>query len=121
MKENPVLEKSFAFALRIVKLYKYLCDERAEYVLSKSALTAGTHVGKHVKEALSGESRQVFIGEMAVALKKASETEYWLELLRAAGYLDEKAFVSINADCQELIKLLTSIVKTSKSGSIENV
>lgn len=114
MKDNPVLEKSFAFALRIVKLYKYLGEDKTEYVLSKAVLTAGTHVGKHVKEAGSGESRQVFISEMATALKKATETEYWLELLRAAEYLDEKAFVSINNDCQELIRLLTSIVKTSK-------
>ncbi|HEX8734255.1 MAG TPA: four helix bundle protein [Pyrinomonadaceae bacterium] len=115
MKDNPILEKSFAFALRLVKLYKYLCEEKAEYVLSKAVLTSGTNVGKHVKEALSGETRQVFVGEMAVALKKASETEYWLELLRAADYLDEKAFASINGDCQELMRLLTSIVKTSKS------
>lgn len=115
MKDNPVLEKSFAFALRIVKLYKYLGEDKTEYVLSKSVLTSGTHIGKHVKEATSGESRQVFVSEMAIALKKASETEYWLELLRAADYLDEKAFTSIVADCQELMRLLTSIVKTSKS------
>lgn len=121
MKDNPVLEKSFAFALRIVKLYKYLCEEKQEYVLSKSALIAGTHIGKHVKEATGAESRRVFASEMAIALKKASETEYWLELLRASDYLDEKAFVSINSDCRELLKLLTSIVKTTKSGVAENV
>lgn len=115
MKDNPVLEKSFAFALRIVKLYKYLGEDKTEYVLSKSVLTAGTHIGKHVKEALNGESRNAFISEMAIALKRASETEYWLELLHQADYLDEKAFISINNDCQELIRLLTSIVKTSKS------
>jgi len=115
MKDNPVLEKSFAFALRIVKLYKYLGEDKTEYVLSKSVLTSGTHIGKHVKEALHGESRSVFVSEMAIALKKASETEYWLELLRASEHLDEKAFVSINNDCQELMRLLTSIVKTSKS------
>lgn len=115
MKDNPVSDKSFAFALRIIKLYKYLCDEKTEYVLSKAVLSSGTNIGKHVKEALSGESRQVFISEMAIALKKASETEYWLELLRAADYLDEKAFSSISEDCQELIRMLTSIVKTSKT------
>ena len=114
MKDNPIQEKSFAFALRIVKLYKYLGEDKTEYVLSKAVLTSGTHIGKHVKEASSGESRQVFFSEMATALKKASETEYWLELLRAAEYLDEKAFASINDDCQELMRLLTSIVKTSK-------
>ena len=116
MKENPVLEKSFAFALRVVKLYKYLCEEKSERVLSRSALVAGTNVGRHVKAAARSESEQAFADEMAAALKKAAETEYWLELLRAADYLEEKPFVSISADCGELIGLLTSIVKTSKTG-----
>lgn len=115
MSQSIVKEKSFAFALRIIKLYKFLCEEKIEYVLSKAVLTSGTHIGKHVREALSGESRQVFVSEMAIALKKASETEYWLELLRAGNFLDEKAFVSISGDCQELMRLLTSIVKTSKT------
>ena len=116
MKENnPILEKSFAFALRIVKLYKYLCEEKREYVMSKQVLLSGTYTGAHVKEALNGESKSVYINEMAIALRKASETEYWLELLHQAEYLDEKPFVSINSDCTELIKLLTAIVKTSKS------
>lgn len=118
MSHSLVMEKSFSFALRIIKLYKYLCDEKTEYVLSKAVLNSGTNIGKHVKEALSGESRQVFITEMAVALKKVSETEYWLELLRTGDYLDEKAFSSINEDCQELIRILTSIVKTSKSQTV---
>jgi len=118
MKDNPVLIKAFAFALRIIKLYKFLCDEKNEYVMSKAVLSSGTNIGKHVKEALSGESRQVFVTEMAIALKKSSETEYWIELLRAADYLDEKAFVSINDDCQELIRMLTAIVKTSKSQAV---
>lgn len=115
MKENVVLEKSFAFALRIVKLYKYLHEEKNEFVLSRQVLTAGTHVGKHVKEATSGESRQTFVAEMATAYKRASETEYWLELLRQADYLDEKAYLSISDDCRELLRLLTSIVKTTRS------
>jgi four helix bundle protein len=118
MKDNPILIKAFAFALRIIKLYKYLCDEKQEYILSKSVLSSGTNVGKHVKEALSGESRQIFTTEMAIALKKASETEYWLELLRAAKYLDEKEFLSINEDCQELMRMLTAIVKTSRSQAV---
>lgn len=115
MSQSIALEKSFAFALRIIKLYKYLCEEKGEFVLSKAVLISGTNIGKHVKEALSGESRQIFITEMAIALKKASETEYWLELLKASEYLEEKAFVSINGDCIEIKKILTTIVKTSKS------
>lgn len=114
MQDNPVQEKSFAFALRIVKLYKYLGEDKTEYALSKAVLTSGTHIGKHVRIALSIESKQVSIFEMAKALEMASETEYWLELLRAADHLDEKAFASINGDCQELIRLLTAVVKTPK-------
>jgi len=114
MKENPVLEKSFAFALRIIKLNRYLIEEKKEFVLSKELLVSGTHVGKHIKEAVDGESRQIFINEMAIARRKASETEYWLQLLFQADFLTEKAFNSIEGDRMEIFKLLTSIVKTSK-------
>ena len=115
MSQSIAMEKAFAFALRIIKLYKYLSEEKSEYVLSKAVLTSGTNIGKYVKEAINGESRQIFIVGMATALKKASETEYWLELLHASAYLEEKPFVSINQDCQELQRILTSIVKTSKT------
>jgi len=114
MKDNPILEKSFTFALRIVRLYRYLVEEKKEYILSKELLTSGTHIGKHVKEAVDAESRQVFISEMGIARRKASETEYWLQLLFQSDLLTEKQFVSIEADRQEIFKLLTSIVKTSK-------
>jgi four helix bundle protein len=114
MKENPVLEKSINFALRIIKLNRYLVDEKKEYVLSKELLVSGTHIGKHIKEAVNAESRQVFITEMGVARRKASETEYWLQLLFQADFLTEKAFNSIEIDREEVFKLLTSIVKTSK-------
>jgi len=115
MAENIVLEKSFAFALRIVKLYQYLCDEKREYILSKQLLTAGTYIGKHVKEANAAESKTVFTQEMAVALRKTSETEYWLELLNKAGFLSDKQFESVNSDRDEIFRMLTRIVKTSKS------
>ncbi|MDQ6787780.1 MAG: four helix bundle protein [Acidobacteriota bacterium] len=114
MKENPALEKSFAFALQIIKLNRYLVDEKKEYILSKELLVSGTHIGKHIKEAVDAESRQAFINEMAVARRKASETEYWLRLLYQADYLTEKAFNSIDSDREEIFALLTSIVKTSK-------
>lgn len=117
MSDNVVLEKSHVFALRIVKLYKYVCETKNEYVLSKQVLLAGTYVGAHVKAAEDAESRNVFVNELAVALRKASETEYWLQLLHEAEYLEEKAFKSIVADCQELIRLLTAIVKSSKSSA----
>ncbi len=114
MKDNPVLDKSFAFALRIVKLNRYMVDEKREFVLSKELLIAGTHIGKHIKEAVDAESRQVFISEMAIARRKASETEYWLQLLFQSDYLTEKAFNSMNSDREEIFAMLTSIVKTSK-------
>ena len=113
--ENIVLDKSHAFALRIVRLYKFLNHEKNEFVLSKQAMLAGTYVGAHVKAAEDAESKNVFVHEMAIALRKASETEYWLQLLHESGYVEEKAFNSIAADCKELIKLLTAIVKTSRT------
>jgi four helix bundle protein len=114
MSQSIVLEKAFAFALRIVKLYQYLCDEKREFILSKQLLTAGTHIGKHIKEATAAESKNVFTHEMSIALRKASETEYWLELLYQAEFLSEKQFESVNSDRLEILKMLTKIVKTSK-------
>lgn len=115
MKDNPILEKSFAFALRIIKLNRYLIEIKNEFTLSKELLTSGTHIGRHIKEALSAESREIFIKEMAIARRKASETEYWLQLLFHAELFNEKQFSSIETDREEIIKMLTSIVKTSKS------
>ena|SRR2546425_10787600 len=116
MSKNIVQDKSYAFALRIVRLYKWLCEER-EFVLSKQVLIAGTYIGAHVKSAEEAESKAGFAHEMSVALQKASETEYWLQLLRDGEYLDQKSFDSIHTDCVELLKLLTSIVKTSRRSS----
>lgn len=115
MSQSIVLEKAFAFALRVVKLYQYLCEEKREFVLSKELLIAGTNIGKHVKEANAAESKTVFTQEMAIALRKASETEYWLELLYKAEFLNEKQFESMNKDRGEIFAMLTKIVKTSKT------
>ena len=114
MKENPVLEKSFAFALRIAKLYRYLVDERKEFVLSKELLIAGTNIGKHVKEAVNAESRQTFVTEFGVARRKASETEYWLQLLKFSNYLSESEFDSIEVDRVELIKMISKIFSSAR-------
>ena len=113
-KESPILKKSYAFALRIVKLYKHLCEEKHEYVLSKEALLNGTAIGAHVKAAQEGDCRDSFIREMGLALQRATKTEYWLELLRDGEFLDERAFVSIHADGEEIKKMLVSILKSSK-------
>lgn len=114
MKENIIKSKSFAFALRIVTLYQYLMIEKKEYVLSKQLLRAGTAVGAMVREAEHAESKADFIHKMSVALKEANETEYWLELLQQSGYLDENNFVSIDLEINEILKLLISIIKSSK-------
>lgn len=112
--DNAVLNKSKAFALRIIKLYKYLCDEKKEYILSKQVLRSGTSIGANVKEAVCGQSRADFFAKLYIAYKEANETEYWLELLYESYYIDKQAFVSIHSDCKELIKLLASITKTQK-------
>lgn len=112
--ENIVAEKSKAFAVRIVRLYQYLCSDKNEFVLSKQLLRSGTSIGANVKEAGRGQSKPDFISKMSVALKEASETEYWLELLYETGFMDKKQFDSIYADNQELLKILMRIVKSSK-------
>ena len=109
-----VAPKSYKFALRIVNLYKWLISKQKEFVLSKQLLRSGTAVGALIKEAEHAQSKADFLNKMNIALKEANETEYWLMLLKDAEYLSEKEFLSIYADCKELIKLLASIVKSTK-------
>lgn len=110
---NIVKQKSFAFAVRVVNLCKLL-DEKKQYVLAKQLMRSGTAIGALVREAEHAESRLDFIHKMAIALKEANETEYWLELLHATKYLSKAEFISIHEDTVELLRLLTSIVKSSK-------
>jgi four helix bundle protein len=114
-KENVIKDKSFKLAIRIVKLCRFLKEEKAEYVLSKQLLRSGTSVGALIREAEHAESNQDFIHKMAIAQKEINETLYWLELLSATDYLTLEQFNSINNDAIEIIKLLTSILKTIKS------
>jgi four helix bundle protein len=114
MKENILKKKSFDFALRIVKLYKYLCDEKKEFIMSKQLMRSGTSVGAMVREAEFAESKTDFAHKMAVAQKEINESIYWLELLNASEYLVNKEFESINTDAIEIIKLITSSIKTAK-------
>ena len=114
MKENVVKEKSFEFALRIIKAYKYLSREQQEFILPKQMLRSGTSIGALIKEGEHAQSKADFINKMNIALKEANETEYWLMLLKESEYIDEKSYDSIHQDCSELIKLLASIVKTAK-------
>lgn len=115
--DNIVLHKSLAFAIRIVKLYQYLTKEKQEFTLSKQLLKSGTSVGANIREAIRGQTRQNFIAKMNISLKEIYETEYWLELLHRTDYMTDDEFKSIFSDCQELTKLLTSIVKTTKDNS----
>ena len=115
MKDNVVLDKSFAFAVRIVNLYKYLTEQKKEYVMSKQLLRSGTSVGANVTEAQRSQSKPDFISKMSIALKEAYEVEYWLRLLWATEYIEENAYKSLSDDNEELISLLMAISKAAKN------
>ena len=114
MGNNTVVDKSMAFAVRIVRLYQFLSGERKEYVLSKQLLRCGTSIGANVTEALDGISRRDFLNKMYIALKECSESSYWIELLYRTGYINENQYHSIWSDCYELKHILSSITKTTK-------
>lgn len=113
--DNIIQEKSFAFAVRLVKLYKYLCDEKREFVLSKQLLRSGTSIGANVEEAIGGHSGKDFIFKLSIAYKEARETIYWLKLLQAASFLSEEQAKSVLKDAEEICKILGKIQITAKS------
>jgi four helix bundle protein len=115
MKENILKSKSFLFAIRIVKLYQFLCNEKKEFTLSKQLLRSGTSVGAMVREVEHAESKIDFKHKMAIGQKEINETIYWLELLKETNYLSPEQFDSINNDAIEIIKLITSIIKSVKA------
>jgi four helix bundle protein len=115
MAENVIKNKSFAFAIRIVKLYQFLCEAKKEFVLSKQLLRSGTAVGALIREAEHAESKTDFKHKMSIAQKEINETIYWLELLKETGYLTDEQFQSVSNDAVEIIKLLTSIIKSTKA------
>lgn len=114
-KENVLKQKSYAFALRTIKLYKHLCESKKEYVLSKQILRAGTSIGANIAEANQAQSKPDFVHKLSIALKEAVETEYWLNLLRDSEYLSEVQADSLLTECEELIRILTSSIKTAKA------
>ena len=114
MKET-IENKSFLFAVRITKLCRYLQNEKREYILSKQLLRSGTSIGANIAESQQAQSRADFISKLNIALKEAVETDYWLRLMHASDYLTELEFASVIADCKELEKMLTSIIKTSRN------
>ena len=113
MKDN-VLEKSKAFAVRIIRLYQFLTNNKKEYVLSKQILRSGTSIGANITEAKSGFSKKDFVAKMYIAFKERSETLYWLDLLFETDYLTKEQYNSIYSDAVELRKILSSITKTAR-------
>lgn len=116
--KNTVKYKSMEFAKRIVNLYKYLCNEKNEFVLSKQLLRSGTSIGANIAEAECGISKKDFLAKMYISFKECAETEYWLELIFSSDYINEKEYVSIKKDCIEIKKMLSAITKTAKSSSL---
>ena len=115
MGKSILRDKSYIFAIRIVKLSQYLHTDKKEYVLSKQILKSGTSIGTLIREAEFGQSKADFINKMSISLKEANETEYWLCLLKDTEYIDSPIFESLQSDCKELIAMLVASIKTSKS------
>ena len=112
MKDNVISEKTVDFAVRIVKFYKYLCDEKKEYVLSKQILRSGTSIGANVRESKNAQSKADFINKLNIALKEADETQYWLEILVKSDFIKEEQVERLNEDLKEIIAILVSSIKT---------
>ena len=114
MTESIVFNKSKDFAVRVVKLYKWLINEHREFVMSKQCLRSGTSIVANLADAIRGQSRPDFTSKLQIALKEANETLYWLELLKETDYVTDEMYDSLNSDCVELVKMLTSIIVTTK-------
>lgn len=111
---NAIQEKSRDFAIRVINCFKYLTEGKKEFVMAKQLLRCGTSIGANCRESKNAQSRGDFQSKLSIALKEADETEYWLDILHATDYLDDKMYTSLNDDCVELIKMLTAIIKTLK-------
>lgn len=118
--ENLIREKSYQFAVRIVKRYQHLSSKKKEFVLSRQVLRSGTSIGSNIEEAIGGQSRADFFAKLAISYKEARETSSWLRLLKNSGYLTEKQFFSIHNDAQELCRVLAAIRKRQKPGDTIN-
>jgi len=113
-KYNILQEKSFAFAIRVVNLYKFLCEEKKEFVLSKQILRSGTSIGANVEEGIGGQSDKDFLSKISISYKETRETIYWLKLLFATGYINDEQSNSMLRDAEELHKILSKIILTMK-------
>ncbi|MFH1375606.1 MAG: four helix bundle protein [Patescibacteria group bacterium] len=113
-KENVILDKSYAFSLRIVKLYKFLVEKKKEYVMSKQVLKSGTSVGANVEEAVGAQTKKDFLTKINIAYKEARETHFWIRLLHDSQYITKEYAVSSLADCEEIERILGKIIATTK-------
>lgn len=118
--ESIIASKAYSFALEIVHLYKTLSTERKEYVLSKQILRSGTSIGANINEALSSQSKRDFVYKLNIALKEARETKYWLNLLKDASYINVVEFENLHNKCDEILKMLSSIIITTKERYFAN-
>jgi four helix bundle protein len=116
--DNIVLQKSYAFAVRIVKLSQYLVKEKQAYQLADQIRRSGTSIGANVEEAVGGLSRKDFVAKCGISYKEARETHYWLRLLRATDYLEAKQAESLLEDCEEISKILTAIIRSSRENTL---
>ena len=119
MSESIIAERAYKFALEIIKVYKFLVREK-EYVLSKQLLRSGTSIGANVNEAISSQSKKDFIYKLSIGLKEARETKYWLRLLKDGEYFDLIIYLKLNNECEEIIKILSSIILTTKARYFKN-
>ncbi len=119
-KNNIILKKSYAFALDVIRLYKELAEQK-EFILSKQLLRSGTSIGANVHEGVASESKKDFIHKLSIALKEANETSYWLNLLKDSNYISLESFRTMNDNCDELIKILNSIIITTKQRYFSNI
>lgn len=113
-KDNIIVKKSYLFAIEVIKIYKILISEKKEYVLSKQMLRSGNSVGANIHEAVASESKRDFIHKLGIAVKEARETSYWLNLLKDSDYINDEQFKNLNSNCDEVIRILNSIILTIK-------
>ena len=120
MSKNSILgDKSLVFAKRIAKCYRYLVSKKKESIMSKQMLRSGTSIGANVREGINAQSRKDFVNKLNIALKEASETDYWLDVIHSAEYFTDQEYESLKSDNDELLKLLTSTIKKMKEHGLE--
>lgn len=118
IQDNLLTEKSIEFAIRMTNCYKYLTEEKNEYIMSKQMFRSGTSIGANIHEGIQAQSKADFVSKLSIALKEASETSYWLVVLNRADFLDEKLYLSLKADVDEIIRILVASIKTTKKNMV---